>query len=318
MLPQTAGFSQFKPKDVKTNSNSVTWNCDGRRLVSCGFERGVRVWTPGNFEERSSTALVGNVSNAINAAAAHPLHPDLICGASRLDKKLVFWDYRREGATRMVDIDGAVLQVQYSADGEFILARERGEGDRSDTVALFDTKTGAVHQRAGGSSVGLGSAASSMFHTLFNHTGELVYVAGGTGSIAILDYPSLEYLDKITGHIKSCHAIGADTRGRYVATGGSDSLVNVWDVQDWICLRTIPNAESTVVAVAFSCDGEYVASACESSYLDITESETGLHNTRVPQRSTALSLAWHPSQQILASAGGERKGESWISLLGQS
>ena len=64
------------------------------------------------------------------------------------------------GATRIVDIDGAVLQIQYSADGESILARERGEGDRSDTVALFDTKTGAVHQRAGGSSVGLGTAAS--------------------------------------------------------------------------------------------------------------------------------------------------------------
>jgi THO complex subunit 3 len=47
------------------------------------------------FEERSSSALVGNVSNAVNTVAAHPLHPDLICGASRLDKKLVFWDYRR-------------------------------------------------------------------------------------------------------------------------------------------------------------------------------------------------------------------------------
>lgn len=97
---------------------------------------------------------------------------------------------------------------------------------------------------------------------------------------------------------------------------------------------------SPVIATAFSCDGEFIASSSENNYIDIvrlpslpsgfdvmtprrinfqTESETGLHNTRVPQRVKATSLAWHPlQQQILASAGGDRKGESWISLLGQS
>jgi hypothetical protein len=74
----------------------------------------------------------------------------------------LFFVILEKGATRIVDIDGAVVQIQYSPDGELILARERGDIDRSDTVALFDTRTGAVHHRAGGSSVGLGPAVSDI------------------------------------------------------------------------------------------------------------------------------------------------------------
>ncbi len=77
----------------------------------------------------------------------------------------------------------------------------------------------------------------------FNHTGELIYLSGGSGSISILDYPSMEYLDRVMGHTKACLSIGVDGRGRYIASGGSDALVNIWDIQDWICVRTIANAE---------------------------------------------------------------------------
>ncbi|KAF8339034.1 WD40-repeat-containing domain protein [Cantharellus anzutake] len=316
-LPNTVsgfGFLQFKPKEVRTSSNTVLWSCDGRRLISCGHERGIRVWTPSNrypnaaqFEERSTTSLTGSLTNAVNCAATHPTNPDLICGGSRLDKKLVFWDQRRKSDYRVVELTQSVDQIQYSPDGIHILARHRAEGENPDTISLYDV---------GGSS---DSLSAQIDQATFNHTGELIYLAGGSGSISILDYPSLEYLDRVMGHTKSCLSIGVDTRGRYIASGGSDALVNIWDIQDWICVRTISNAESPVVATAFSCDGEFIASSSESNYIDITESETGLHNTRVPQRVKATSLAWHPiQQQILASAGGDRKGESWISLLGQS
>jgi hypothetical protein len=55
-----------------------------------------------------------------------------------------------------------------------------------------------------------------------------------------------------------------------------------------------------------------------------TEAETGIHNVRITPRGPGglggitRSLSWHPSQQVLASAGGERKGEAWVSLLGVS
>ena len=77
----------------------------------------------------------------------------------------------------------------------------------------------------------------------FNHTRELVYVSSESGAFAILDYPSLELLHKFDAHVHECSAIGVELRGRYVATGGGDALVNVWDTQQWICQRTIPSAE---------------------------------------------------------------------------
>jgi len=314
----TAGFTSFKTKELKTNSHSVTWNCDGRRLVSCGYEKGVRVWQPGeNMDERHSSSLVAaEITGNINCAATDPIHHDLICGASRADRKLVFWDFRQKAATRQVSTTEAIVSVQYSADGNFILAEERGDIEKSlpDTIAIYDVKTGELQSRAGGSSIGL---SNTMYQATFNHTSQLVYATSSAGSVCILDYPSLKYLDKITGHdVKGgCLTIAVDPRGRYVATGGADALVNVWDVGEWICLRTIASAESSVVTSAFSYDGEWIASACESNYLDITETETAQHNHRLHTRSVATSLAWHPSQHVLAFAGGERKGDGWISLL---
>lgn len=81
-----------------------------------------------------------------------------------------------------------------------------------------------------------------------------------------------------------------DVRGRYVATGGSDALVNLWSPHDWIGQRAIPYSEyvgrivlrpaliilalrlhrSKIVSAAFSSDGEYVASAGEAaSFFDV-------------------------------------------------
>lgn len=80
----------------------------------------------------------------------------------------------------------------------------------------------------------------------FNHTSELVYVSGANGALAILDYPTLEPLHiisdvQVPGH--ACTSLAVDIRGRYVATGGADSAVNIWDTADWTCQRSVLSAE---------------------------------------------------------------------------
>jgi hypothetical protein len=46
---------------------------------------------------------------------------------------------------------------------------------------------------------------------------------------------------------------------RYIATGGSDGLVCLWDAQDFICLRTYMRYDLQILHVAFSHDSRYIA-----------------------------------------------------------
>ncbi|KAF8316878.1 WD40 repeat-like protein [Clavulina sp. PMI_390] len=304
----------MRPKELRTNSNTVAWNCDGKKLLSCGLERGVRGWPLDNFDERSSFSLTAGLENPICSVSGHPTLPDALCGASDRDKKIVFWDFRARNATRSVKTDTAVRSVQYSADGQIVMLRENGDresgnsgSDGPDTIALWDVRAGTQSAKVSMRDLGLGSR--------FNHNRQLIYVATSIGELAVVDYPSLKLLAQFNAHVDETTSLAVDVRGRYLATGGGDALVNLWDPLEWICERTLGAAESRIVGVASSHDGEWTAGACELGYIDIYETETGLHNARIPQKSNLRSLAWHPSQPILASSGGDRRNEAWISIL---
>lgn len=162
-------------------------------------------------------------------------------------------------ATRVVDVKTAVRSIEFSRDGQVVLVREDGDGDAPDSLALFDVRAGMDLNRVSSRDLGVGHTvrpiSRHIFHHLahtkrkqikdikFNHTRQLVYVAGDTGELAILDYPSLKLLHQIDAHLHEATTIGVDIRGCYVATGGADALVNLWEPQEWICQRSIPNAE---------------------------------------------------------------------------
>jgi len=133
----------------------------------------------------------------------------------------------------------------------------------------------------------------------------------------MFDAHTLNVYQKTGCHVRSCYTLDFDPRGKYLATGGADAIVNLYDVSEWICIRTVTTAESTVVSVGFSFDGEYLASGCDA-YIDITATETGQHMHRVQVPGTPTSLAWHPTQQQTLAAAGDRgiKGSGWLSLFG--
>lgn len=43
----------------------------------------------------------------------------------------------------------------------------------------------------------------------------------------------------LDGHTSSCLTAEMQPSGRYLATGGSDSIISLWDTTDWICQRTV-------------------------------------------------------------------------------
>lgn len=97
----------------------------------------------------------------------------------------------------------------------------------------------------------------------FCWSGEKVFATTGSGRIRILSYPELEPLlhlghgderheFSLEGHTSSCLTAELQPTSRYLATGGSDSIIALWDTTDWLCQRTCTNMVGPVRSLSMS------------------------------------------------------------------
>lgn len=83
---------------------------------------------------------------------------------------------------------------------------------------------------------------------MFNHTGDSVILTHmSEHAIRIVDVPSLALRENLAAHVGGCVAAALDPRGRYLASGGFDSIVNLFDTSEWIAARTITVCECVFV-----------------------------------------------------------------------
>lgn len=59
-----------------------------------------------------------------------------------------------------------------------------------------------------------------------------------------------EYMMK--GHTSSCLSVELSPNARYLASGGTDSVICLWDTQDWICQRTFTDMVGPVKSLSES------------------------------------------------------------------
>jgi THO complex subunit 3 len=139
--------------------------------------------------------------------------------------------------------------------------------------------------------------------TTFDWSGTRLFLTNGDGCVKILQYPSFETEITLTAHTSSCFAVTMSPSGEYMAAGGGDALVSLWDTQEWICVRTLNMTEGPVKSVDFSFDGSYVVAGAddkEEKKLNIAHVESGefVHSIDIPQ--PAAHVAWHPCRYVLA------------------
>jgi THO complex subunit 3 len=131
-----------------------------------------------------------------------------------------------------------------------------------------------------------------------------VLLTTGAGSIKVATYPTLEPMKTLHAHTSSCFCVELSPNGRYLATGGSDALICLWDTTDWICRRTLAGMVGSVRALGFSWDGAFVVGGSdEGNGLDIAHVETGEYVHAVATNAPAPCVAWHPSRYWLAYSG---------------
>ncbi|EKM79913.1 hypothetical protein AGABI1DRAFT_119963 [Agaricus bisporus var. burnettii JB137-S8] len=298
-------FSAFKPKDYRHPTTQpithVAWNCDGRKLAGVGVDKTARVWNPDkSLEYRSAQAYSGGHSDDVDYVSWNPTHPELFCTSGQRDRRIVFWDARQSRFTQQCVLKVAPSYTQYAPDGRSILYVTAGQ----QLMFLSYGKETEEAKEQWHPKILPNQKESVGSKAIFNHTGDGVVVAfHSEHTLRVLDYPSLDVRDSPAAHVGGCMALALDPRGRYLASGGLDSIVNLFDVRDWIVSRTITACENNVNDLSFSHDGEFLAIASTGSYIDICAVETGLSMHRISALAPSPTVSWHPSKYALAYCG---------------
>ncbi|KAF2866686.1 WD40-repeat-containing domain protein [Massariosphaeria phaeospora] len=271
---------------------TLSWNASGSFIATGAADKTLRIWNPEKNNYKNSTELrtpgVG-ASVSLERVAFHPMNENELasCGS---DGMLRFWDVRSKASVGEVKVGEQPFVLAWTPDGTEIVA-----GRKDNLIVQVD--------RAALKVVSEHRQSVQTNQLVFDWSGTHLHLTNGDGCIRIVRYPSFETAVTLNAHTSSCFAVSMSPSGEYLAAGGGDALVSLWDTEDWICMRTMELTQNPVKSVDFSFDGSYISAGAddkEEKQLHIAHVETGeiVHTIDVPQ--PAAHVAWHPCRYVLA------------------
>jgi WD40 repeat protein len=115
-----------------------------------------------------------------------------------------------------------------------------------------------------------------------------------------------------TGHSQKAEAIAFSPDGRYLATGGVDQTIKIWDVATGRELRTLTGHVRAVKAVAFSPDAKLLASGGADGKIKLWEIASGSEVGGLPGHTQAVNaLVFSRDGRWLASGGADFAVKLW-------
>lgn len=206
---------------------------------------------------KNSTELRGH-TGAIERVAWNPTAEAELASCSA-DGTVRLWDVRSKRCTATVAVGGDAFTLAWAGDGSVLLV-----GRKDDALVALDVVAGT-----GGVTSGLRSVRPPMpqgvqtNQTAFGHAtpAREVLVATGEGSVKVMGWSGEgmgEVLHTLHAHTSACFSLELCPRGRYLAVGGSDALITLWDTTEWVCRRSLSAMVGAVRSLSFSFDGSFV------------------------------------------------------------
>ncbi|KAG1708250.1 hypothetical protein DVH05_024933 [Phytophthora capsici] len=280
---------------------ALGFNCDGSMLASGSNDRSIRIWDPST--DRELMNLRGH-SDSILSLAWDPTTPHRFASTGA-DKTVRFWDTKTGRIVNSVSLPSDAVNVAYSHDAKYVVV------GNLDGITLIDTRRARVVRRV--------VNPFESFEMQFSKTGFLFVAAGhaaGFGTFEIMrivtekkSNPNLESAHKVMAHAGSCFCLDFHPSGRFLALGGLDSLVSIWDLEELYCVKTFVVTTASIRLVRFSHDGKYIAIGMDEPNLVVVNVETGEKVVNLQLQNNLQNLSWHPSKNVLAYVGDKASSD---------
>ena len=152
----------------------------------------------------------------------------------------------------------------------------------------------------------------------FSRNGKLVVVGGGHGAKAgramVFDITTGERIISVGSGQEFDSALGSDISPDQskIALGGPSRMVKVFSTKDGSLLFKMKKHTDWVTAVAFSPNGEWLATADRNGGVVVWDADNGLEiHTLAGHKSAVTALSWRPDSKVLASVSEDGSAKIW-------
>ena len=285
----------------------VAFGPNSQRLVSCGHDRVIKVWDPRSGE--LIRTLTGHRSNVQGVAFS----PDGLRIASvGSDQTLRIWD-----AETFVEIEtllgsaSPLRAVAFTPSGQTMISLSNSG------LMVWDTAPAPVNRRITGHESWFRRSPNepSVLSMDISQDGHRIVTGHKLGLIKLWDADTGEelgnWLSPNVSMIAISVAISPD--GKWIASGGSDGTLSVWNVNQERPLREFSaHGSSPVRALAISPNGQWMVSASDDKTIKIWDVETGtLQRTLVGHEQGVNCVVVSVDGKRIVSGSGDCTVRVW-------
>ena len=337
-------------KDQKYGVSTISYSPDGKILASGSYAGPIQLWNPDTGENiRTLHGHTGSVGFIVFSRDGR-----YIASAGRYTGNVRIWDVETGENIQTLEGHGKYAYAAgFSADGKHVVT-----GSDDDILRIWNVNTGAQEQAIDGSEKSIATFAYSpdrkeisvahndgdikiwsieketFVQTLKGHTRyieSLTYSPDGRLLVSGSMDNTARIWDLDTG--KTLHTLEHDGWVDHIdffpdkdtiATHGTSSVVSLWSAETGEFLRTIPETLQDVHALAYSPDGEIIAS---HSYkwrlwmggtIDIWSADDGKRLRTIRGHTEGVrSIAFSPDGKQVASGGYHGGIRIWDASAGK-
>ena len=326
---------------------SVPFSRDGRLLIGGGLDNTIKLW---DFTTGAELRTLSGHADQILSIAFSP--DGRVLASVGTDGQIILWDIATDSALHTLAWHTKVVgSVVFSPDGEMLAA-----GGDDHQIKLWNVSTGAELLTLKGHSSSINSIAFSPdgkilasgsykevkiwnvstgreLRTLSGHANNvnfLVFSPNGktlatdsSFELYLWDVATGAQLHKLKGNNNMICAFSPDSRRIFSGTerivaGAFHSGITEWDVSTGTELHTFKGHAFAVLSIAFSPDGQTLASASIDNTIKLWDIKTGQERRTLSGHSGEVqAVAFSADGKLLVSGSDDRTSKIWDAGNGQ-
>jgi len=276
---------------------SVAFNDDGKQIATGSFDNTIKLWdTPSGKEIRSFGGPAGHQKMVLTVAIS-PNGQLLASGSA--DNTLKVWDIPSTSPLQTLASNDGVTSLALSPDGKRLAT-----GGKDGLIQLWDTATFKPSIKMPGHTGAVTSLA-------FSANNQFIASSGADKTLRFFDANKGQQLAEVGAHHGSANAVVLNPNSTVGYSIGDDGLLKFWQVPP-PPTRTLASHEDSVLAIAFSPDGNQVFTAGKDKVIRQTPIAGGKETKSFAGASAAIrSAAVAPNNTTLAAGTAENNIALW-------
>jgi len=306
---------------------ALEWSCDGKYLVSTANHHEAYLYAVDSSKSMKDAAPQITMVHRRNGkairfgVASADWHPSccskLVTAAE--DQNVYLWDLERSNQFKseksssskssarslspyhIITTDSALKDISWSHDGSRLCIL-----DRDSKLTMVDV--GSLKQCAVGNVKAESKEKELRDFECFEWSKDDRFIVAATrsGTVCCFDARTLRKEHEFEVHNGSCSTMDISGDCKWIATGGSDSMINVFDLNHLIQQYAFTAGDSEVNKVAFDRHSKLIASCSDDPVLKIGYIGTEVVVQKVVEIKTQSAvhvMKWHPTRDLLAYSG---------------